>query len=152
MLSKHRQGCSFCNKAGAVFNDSLSFATYIQALDHGSGEPPSKDKPTKPNAEVNTPELTEHHAVYLMSRKVPTEQDVNETKNFLKEKMGFDLKVLPLAVFVNTTLTPDRKQSYWLARIRSSCNRLSTTLITWRGLGVVPSRKFTPPPLRQQCL
>ncbi|OGE47064.1 hypothetical protein PENARI_c069G05383 [Penicillium arizonense] len=94
-LTFRQQGCSFCNKAGAVFNDNLPFSTYIQALNHGSDDSSDKndngngDQEVKPNE--NPKGATTHYAVYLRSRKLPTELDEN-TKNFLNEKMEFDLK------------------------------------------------------------
>ncbi|OQE38085.1 hypothetical protein PENCOP_c009G01622 [Penicillium coprophilum] len=94
-LSVRLQGSSFCNKIGAVANESLSFTEYLKSLDRGGTD--IEQKPENQGYSVQVPTGEEPvlgpqvYAVYFKSRSLTSEMN-DVTKDFLQEKLDLELR------------------------------------------------------------
>jgi hypothetical protein len=93
ILKLSRKRCNFCNTSGAELKETLSFSDYIDVVTSKNDEPgAAKDQPI--SVLNKTKNGKENIKIYLRSRKRVTEMD-EDTKEFLKQKMDFELKVRP---------------------------------------------------------
>ncbi|KAJ5400086.1 hypothetical protein N7465_010575 [Penicillium sp. CMV-2018d] len=126
-LSVRLQGSSFCNKIGAVANESLPFTEYLKSLDRGGTkiEDKSEQKSKKQGYSIQVPTgeepVTEPqvYAVYFKSRSLTSEMN-DVTKDFLKEKLDLELRKSEIsAIDKSDLLTSSYSHSNFMAGVKA---------------------------------